>query len=59
MLSLISNITDWDIQALIDNQLDWEREKIVRKIIFENPSFTKRYNELMMQKKSIQNWYKE
>lgn len=51
-------ITDYDIQALIDNELDWEEQKRVRKAIQENPFLLRRYNEYTKQKNLIQKWFK-
>lgn len=50
-------ITDYDIQALIDNELDWEQEKQIRNAIKRNSEHLKRYKEILIQKKSIQQWF--
>lgn len=57
MFRLKYNITDYEIQALIDNELDQETEKHIRSIINKNPAYLNRYNELLKQKKIIQNWF--
>lgn len=49
-------ITDLDIQALIDDELDGEEEKRVRAFIENNQYAKKRYNELTEQKALIQKW---
>lgn len=59
MIQNLPNITDYDIQALIDNELDWEEEKRVREAIKYNSQFMKRYNTLKNQKTLIQNWWKK
>ena len=52
------SITDYDIQALVDNELAWEDEKRVRAFLKENPNAYKRYKELAMQRNTLQNWWK-
>jgi len=52
-------ITDNDIQALIDNELDWEQEKQVRRAINNNSIFTDLYNALKSQKQLLQIWWKQ
>ena len=49
-------VTDFDIQALIDNELDWEEEKRIRAFIEHNTCAKKRYDELKEQKALIQKW---
>lgn len=51
------HITDHDIQALIDNELDAEEEKFVRELIKKNIYAQKRYEELKQQKNLIQMWW--
>jgi len=50
-------ITDMDIQALVDNQLDWEDEKRVRRHLFQSPDAQRRYEELRQQKQVLQLWW--
>lgn len=57
-MSAFKTITDQDIQALVDNELDWELEKEIRETIRLNFSYTKRYKEILAQKKLIQQWFK-
>jgi hypothetical protein len=49
-------ITDFDIQALIDNELDWEREKLVRSQIQESVTLKKQYQELIKQRDTLKIW---
>ncbi len=49
--------TDYDIQALLDNELSWEDEKRVREFINRNPPVKKRYEELERQKKLLKAWW--
>ena len=49
-------VTDLDIQALIDNELEWEEEKRVRAFIANNACAKKRYEELKEQKNLILKW---
>lgn len=48
---------DFDIQALVDSQLDWENEKRVWKEIESDPALQRRYNELVSQKKLLLQWW--
>lgn len=50
------NISDFDIQALIDNELTWEREKEVLSYLEHDPQAKRRYNELSRQKTLLQKW---
>ena len=50
-------ITDMDIQALVDNQLDWEEEKRVRRHLFQSPDAQRRYEDLRNQKQLLQLWW--
>ena len=51
------NITDNDIQALIDDELDREETAYVRTAIESNHQLLNRYNELLRQKDLIRNWF--
>ena len=53
------NITDLDIQALVDSELDHEEAKKVRAFIASNKSAQKRYNELKNQKSLLKNWWQQ
>jgi hypothetical protein len=50
-------ITELDIEALVDSQLDWEREKAIRREIEINPELNKYYKEMLQQKKLIIDWW--
>ena len=50
-------LSDYDIQALIDNELDWERAKIVMAHIDTDPTLKKRHTLLLAQKHLLQNWW--
>lgn len=49
-------VTEYDIQALVDNELDAEFAKHVRAFIAETPKAQEYYNCLMEQKKMLQRW---
>jgi anti-sigma factor RsiW len=51
--------TDLDIQALVDNQLDWEEAKRVRAYIDATPSALKRYETLRQQKQLLVGWFQQ
>lgn len=52
-----SYITDHDIQALIDDELDHEKAKNVRAYLDRHPNAQKRYDKLTEQKRLLQNWW--
>ena len=52
------NITDFDIQALVDNELEWEQAKYVLAHIDQHPTAQRRYEELVRQKKLLKDWWK-
>lgn len=52
-------ITDYDIQALVDNELPYERKKEVMDRIKEDPNFNRRYQQLILQKQLLQLWWQE
>lgn len=50
-------ITDFDIQALVDNELGWEQEKSVRVQLEHDAEAKRRYEELCRQKRLLQEWW--
>jgi hypothetical protein len=50
---------DFDIQALVDSQLGWEEEKRVWQDVENDPALTRRYQELVSQKKLLLQWWAE
>lgn len=52
-------VTDYDIQALIDNELDWESEKRIRTHLKHNPAAKRYYEDLMHQKRLLRLWAKQ
>lgn len=53
------DVTDYDIQAYIDNELDHETEKVVRHYIEHTTQARERYKELKRQKTSLISWWKD
>ena len=53
----IQTITDFEIQALVDNELSWEEEKQVRAYIEASAAARSRYDELVRQKRLLQEWW--
>ena len=53
------HITDMDIQALIDGELDPERKKQVMAIVERSPDLYKRFTLYMHQKKLLKLWWKD
>lgn len=51
-------VTDFDIQALVDNELNWEQEKRVRSCIEADPKAKARFELLRQQKNLLQEWWK-
>ncbi len=52
-------ITDYDIEALIDNELKWsDRVRIYRHVMSDINAYRK-YKKLRKQKKMIQKWYNQ
>ena len=52
-------ITDYDIQALVDDELKHEDEKQVLEFIAYNRTAQKRYKELLHQKRLLKLWWKD
>jgi hypothetical protein len=50
-------ISDLDIQALVDGELDKEEERRLLSEIIRAPELLNRLEELMRQKKQIRNWW--
>lgn len=55
----MTTINDYDIQALVDNELDWEDEKRIMSAIQGDPKAVSRLQELQSQKLLLQNWWKQ
>lgn len=55
----MTQINDFDIQALVDNELNWEDEKRVLSAIQSDPKAMSRLQELKAQKLLLQNWWKQ
>jgi len=51
-------VTDFDIQALVDNELNWEQEKRVRSFIDADPKAKARFEMMRRQKGLLQDWWK-
>lgn len=52
-------LSDFDLQAYLDSELDWERAKNVLAYIESNPSARQRYEELQKQKLMLREWWKQ
>lgn len=53
------HITDMDIQALIDNELDHDSEKRVRSCLQNNSKAKERYETLKHQKELLKLWWRQ
>lgn len=54
---MTSMITDYDIQAYVDGELNKDDEKRIRHFIERNPSAMRRYKQLCQQKRALKNWW--
>lgn len=52
-------LEDLEIQALVDRELDDAAEKRVRAAIAESPALQRKYNQLLIQKQLLIEWFKE
>ncbi len=50
-------ITDREIQALVDNELDSDDARAIKAIILETPAYLRRYEELARQKQLLRGWW--
>lgn len=50
-------VTDYDIQALVDDELEYEEAKRIRDHIERFPEAKKRYLELFSQKNILKMWW--
>lgn len=58
VMTLLKNFSDYDLQALLDNELDEQEKNHVLNFIKNNPSAKKRFEELLKQKNILKKWYK-
>jgi anti-sigma factor RsiW len=54
-----NNLTKYDVQALVDDELPWEEAKIVKQELENNAELTEYYEQLRYQKKLLQNWWSQ
>lgn len=52
-------VTEQDIEALVDNQLEWEAAKVVLQYIDKNNWAQKYYEEIVRQKKLLNAWWEQ
>lgn len=52
-----SGIDDYDIQALVDGELEPDEARRIKRKIDQTPVLQKRYDELVHQKKLLQQWW--
>lgn len=50
-------IPDYAIQALVDDELDWQDELRIKERMKEDEHARLRYQELMQQKQLLKNWW--
>ncbi len=52
------SVTNLDIQALVDNELDSSKKDLVKTIIGKQPSLERKFDELCRQKELLRLWWK-
>lgn len=57
MIIETENISDDDIQALVDGEICPSRERDIRTAVIKSPKLLKRYEELTRQKILLQRWW--
>ncbi len=50
-------VTSYDIQALVDNELDWEESKVVMDALSKSEDLMRYYNKLRQQKILLRSWW--
>lgn len=50
-------IPDYAIQALVDDELDWQEEMRIKELLKDDEDARLRYQELMQQKQLLKNWW--
>ena len=55
----MQSITDYDIQALVDNELPENKARQVRDFIKKNKSAQQRYQQLQEQQELLQMWWQD
>lgn len=56
-MNLSHAITDYDIQAYVDNELCHEKSKVIQNYITINEEATRRYKQLIEQKRLLKMWW--
>lgn len=54
-----NNLTKYDVQALVDDELPWEDAKIVKRALESNAELTEYYEKLRYQKQLLQDWWSQ
>tara|TARA_B100000686_G_scaffold352136_1_gene453097 strand:- start:4530 stop:4724 length:195 start_codon:yes stop_codon:yes gene_type:complete len=57
MMTATLNITEQDIEALVDNQLEWEEAKRVLTYINQHEWAQNYYEQIVRQKKILKAWW--
>lgn len=52
-------VTDWDIQALLDNELTENEQAIILRAMRDDITLRARYNELRRQRDLLRDWWKD
>lgn len=54
-----TTITDWDIQAFLDNELSEACQSVILRALRDDILLRKRYNELRRQRDLLRAWWKD
>ncbi len=55
----MKTITDWDIQAYLDNELSAAQQDMLMRALQFDPALRDRYNELRRQRDLLKQWWVE
>ncbi len=53
----MTSVTDWDIQAYLDNELAAPQQDTVMRALQHDPALRTRYNELRRQRDLLKKWW--
>ena len=54
---MMKMITDWDIQAYLDNELPTKEQDAITRALQHDADMRRRYNELQRQKDLLKKWW--
>jgi anti-sigma factor RsiW len=54
---MMKTVTDWDIQAYLDNELTGSDQEAVLRALQHDAELRRRYNELRRQRELLKDWW--